>query len=67
MLTAFLLQTSVSIFPLGLKFLRFHFNATSTWHIWEILEFFMNNKKAGWSHSKAIIIIIINMYIYISY
>ena len=59
MLTAFLLQTSVSIFPLGLEFVGFHrrhFHATSTWHIWQILEFFLKNKKAGWNHSKAAII-----------
>ena len=62
MLTAFLLQTSVSIFPLGLEFLGFHrrhFHATSTWHIWPILEFFMKNKNADWNHLKTIIIIII--------
>ena len=59
MLTAFLRQTCVSIFPLGLKFIGFHqrhFHATSTWHIWQILEFLMKNKKAGWNHSKATII-----------
>ena len=64
MLTAFLLQTSASISPLGLEFLGFHrrhFHMTSTWHIWQILQFFMKNKKAGWNHSKATIIII-NLY-----
>ena len=62
MLTAFLLQTSVSILHLGLEFVGFHrkhFHATNSWHIGQILEFFMNNKKAGWNHSKAILLLLL--------
>ena len=28
-----------------------------TWHIWQMLEFFMKNKRAGWNHSKVATIV----------
>ena len=58
MLTAFLLQTSVSIFPLGLEFVGFHFHATSIWHIWQILEFFMDNKKLVGTIRKLLLLLL---------
>ena len=63
MLTAFLLQTSVSIFPLGLEFVGFHFHATSIWHIWQILEFFMDDKRLVGTIRKLLLLLLLLLFI----